>query len=147
MPSKHKPEVDLELAAAVLVDAARHDDATAGAMHNLSRRTVLRYRKRLRTDPQLAQLVASKLTELEQPSSYLPTVRETLEQALWFILQAAKNSNYRDPEMVKAIADAYGTIADIDLAREGMQQYLALLQSQHIATSSQSITGTQPALA
>lgn len=129
MPSKHKPVPDLELAAAVLVDAARYDDATAAAMHNLSRRTVLRHRKRMRTDPLLAQLVADKLKELEHPSTHLPTVQEALEQALWFVFQAARNGNYHDPEMVKAIADAYGIIADIDLAREGMRQYLALLQA------------------
>jgi len=147
MPSKHKPVPDLELAAAVLVDAARHDDATAAAMHNLSRRTVLRYRKRMRTDPLLAQLVAGKLKELEQPSSYLPTIKETLEQALWFVLQAAKNGNYRDPEMVKAVADAYGTIADIDLAREGMQHYLALLQGNQQSTRPQESRIPQPARA
>ena len=95
---------DYDRASRALAIAALEGDRKAAASEGLSDRTLRNYRKRLETDPTLAELFRSKKELLEREWAH--RIAPTLRAALDFIERASHHLNPGDPEAVHAMAGA-----------------------------------------
>lgn len=108
--------LNYERAAMILVDALYTTEQAAAEKWNVSRRTVERYLARMRTDPELSQIVASKKAERDQ--AWADQIPAALEACLLFIKQAGAKADPADPEAIHAVAGAFKLVAEIGVLRE-----------------------------
>lgn len=95
MAKRGKPQAvakkqTLQKIADVIMYAVFHGDQAAMDKFGLARRTIQRYRKRSLKEPELAQIVAYRLDQLEGAS--LPDeIEATISEALQAVRKAASN--------------------------------------------------------
>lgn len=106
------PNFDAEKACEVLLDAAFYADSEAARRHSVSRRTVINYRKRLKTDPAFAQLFTDKLQQLRQDTDWEERLPATLRSALAKMDECFRAMPARSPETLRAISEAVTVMVD-----------------------------------
>ena len=114
-----------ERAAMILVDAAYTNDERAAEMHDVSRQSVVNYRKRLETDPELVQCFARKKQLRE--AAWASSVGPTIEAITDYLLRAATKASTRDPDTIHALAGALKILADVKVTKEMLDVRLAQL--------------------
>jgi hypothetical protein len=120
---KRGPKIDLAVAARILVDAAMLGDEAAAKRHNVSTKTVSRYRALAATDDNLSKVVgqASKLASREWASD----LGAAIKGQIGFLKRAAQEADPKSPAAVHAVADALEILADVALTSEMLDARLA----------------------
>ena len=108
-----------EWKARILVEAAAiADDSAASKRLGVSRRSLIRWRNQLETDPVLAQAVAEKKAVAEK--AWLADIPAVLQSGIKFLKRAADEADPKDPAVIHAVAGAVKLLAEVQQA----QQYL-----------------------
>lgn len=115
MPGSKKKKFNVELAARVLVDAIALGDKTAADRHEVSEKTIQRYRARAKTDTTLSARVRELGKEAEHGWHFARArfLRRTLKKLDELVEQATRE----DFEQVIAAMKAAG---ELDLATEAL---------------------------
>lgn len=119
------PNFDAERAARVLVDACFMTDAEAAERHDLSRRTVLNYRKRLASDAELAQLFTAKLQEARAHEGWADDLTSTIRTAMSAVRRCANEMDPTKPSTLQALTDALRVLTEAQLALRVIDARLA----------------------
>lgn len=119
------PIFDAERACEVLLDAAFLTDGKAAEKHSVSRRTVINYRKRLRSDANFALLFTQKLNEIRAQTDWEERLPATLRKALTAAEQCFEKLPKQSPESLRAISEAVATLADALLTLRMLDARLA----------------------
>ena len=115
MAASKKKRFNTELAARVLVDAIALGDRTAADRHQVSEKTIGRYRARLKTDAELSERVQELGKEAEHGWHFARArfLRRTLKK-LDEMVQDAK------PEHFEHVIAAMKAAGELDLATEAL---------------------------
>ncbi|MGB8701392.1 MAG: hypothetical protein WCD18_18415 [Thermosynechococcaceae cyanobacterium] len=103
-----------DFAALVLVDALHLGDAKAAALHEISVRTIKRYRLRMKTDAKLAQAVTKLRQQIFVPAK--PKISGAIDAAIAFLEDAPKHLDAGNIEHVMVVAQTFKTLSEIRLA-------------------------------
>lgn len=107
------PTIDKVKAAQALIDAAVLGDTQAAKKHNVSTRTIERWRHRMDNDPQLAGFV-EEMRE-KQNQIWAAEIPVTLTACIEYVKQASQIASKTDPEAIAAIVSAIETLSDVSL--------------------------------
>lgn len=135
----------LEKRAEAIVTAAFHSDHEAAKRLDVSRRSIIRWRKQMADDPELSQIVTKKYQELREDADWIEDATRTIQQAFGFLRQAADNLDPQDPKAVEAVADAIRTISEAKLTAKVINARLAEEDRQDATTSGKNATQLVPA--
>mgnify|MGYP006429143611 FL=1 len=98
--------------AKVLVEAALTTDRDAARRHDVSRKSVYLWRKRLDTDMELQRAVADRWHEFREADTWAKDATHTIRKAQAFIRDATEALDPADPESLHAITEALSTLVD-----------------------------------
>jgi hypothetical protein len=129
-----------DFAALVIYDALILGDSFVVEKYGVNRRTVQRYRKRFKTDSILSQKVAELRKAIQEP--YKPTAKDAMDAAIGFIQDAPKHLDPSKVGDILAIAQAYKTIGEIELAGKIIDARLAQVSGQLGTTDRQMASTT-----
>lgn len=107
-------------AAAALVEASLKSDREVALAFGVSVRTVEHWRHRLKTDTELQQEYR-KMAQ-EKLSQWVSEIPDSLELAIGFIASAARAGDVTNPDMVKAITSAIGTLNEVLIVQSALQK-------------------------
>lgn len=112
-----------ELAATVLVDAAYTTDTKAAEKHDVSERSVRRWRNRLDRDEKLASLVLHKkrLAEQDWATELAPAIRASID----YLRRAAETADTSDPDVIHAVAGALKMLTSVALTKKVLDDRLS----------------------
>lgn len=101
--------------ARVLVDANAIGDSEAAKLHDISTKTIQRYRKALADDLDLADMVRLKGVEAEETWHHARSVflRRAIQKLDMLIAQATK-------EDIEKVIDALKAVGELEIAREAL---------------------------
>ena len=108
-----------ELISRILLETTVESDEVVAKRHNISRRTIQRYREQLRnvaSDTGLAQVVREKRAQMDD--SWAAKVDDVTRAGIEFILRAAREGDTQNPDMVHAIAGAMKIVTEIWATRK-----------------------------
>lgn len=130
---KTYPVADLDQIAAILVDAETTTSKDVCNKYQITRTTLSRHRAKLKTDPELLQLVTEKLKMLqvalrppEQPNAIhvIDTVYKWLRDNIPKL--------HPSPENVHAVVGAAKILRQQDMAERAMSEYINALKQQQL---------------
>jgi len=98
--------------AKTIVHAAVTTDRQAAKDMDVSRRSVIRWRDKMSTDPKLAQAVAKVWKEYRDADTWVDDATHTIRKAQAFIRDATDALNPSDPESVHAVTEALSTLVE-----------------------------------
>ena len=136
------PNLDVERAAKALVDSVFMTDREAAERHDIARRTLSRYRRRIdredeRYTPELAQLVTLKLAEARNADDWADELTDTIRTAMSFIRTACDDLDTTNPEHVGRVSDALSILMEANLAKQVIDAKLAEQGGSHGAEDQQ----------
>ena len=111
--------------AAAIVDAAFTTDQEAADQHDVSRRSIQRWRREMDENPALAENVASIYKEEIEGRDWLEEATQTVQSAFSFLRQAANNLDPSDADAVKAVSLAIQTRTAAKLTAQVINARLA----------------------
>ena len=120
--------------AAAIVDAAFTTDEEAAGQHDVSRRSIQRWRAEMEEDPKLAENVAAIYKEEIQGRDWLEEATRTVQSAFSFLRQAANELDPSDPDAVKAVSLAIQTLTEAKLTAQVINARLAEQNSEYRAS-------------
>lgn len=126
------PELNVDRAAAILVDAELLGATKAAKNWSVSEATISRYRKRLITDAELQEAVRQKKDGVDIPAPILhaPTVQEVTGDVMKFLQRAAREGDHKDPDVIHAVMGGYKLLKEVELAAKSLDAYLVALSAQ-----------------
>lgn len=110
-------------AARILLDAATIGDRAACDKHEISLRTLQRYRSRLADDQELSRAVASK--KAIQDKQWAQEIPAAIAAGIDFLKRAAQDCDSSHPDAVHAIAGAVKILSEVSLTRDVIDARLA----------------------
>jgi hypothetical protein len=105
-----------ERAAKVLADAAIIGDVTAAQKYQISTQSIKNWRKRLESDPSLAQFFDD--TKVKVENNWLAEIPQVLSAFNKFFLRAAELADPKDPRVIEAMASGVKALAGIKLTQQ-----------------------------
>lgn len=114
--------LDYRLAAIILHDAAFLGDVKAAELHNVTIRTIVRYRKRSQSDAKLSRAVAElqgKTTQIRPPQT-----TEAISALVAWVKEAPNELEYTASN-VAVVVDAIKTLSDIEITKAFVEVKLA----------------------
>ena len=108
--------LNYERAALVLVEAVYYGDRVASERWGISVRSINRYRHRLATDPELAELVRLKKEAFER--DWIEEMPAAIRAGVRFLTNAFGASDPTDPDAIHAVAGAIKILAEVGLTKE-----------------------------
>jgi len=108
MPSPYTTEKK----AKAIVDAALTTDREAASEHDISRKSLTRWRKALDTDQALQKRVTALWAEVREADTWVEDATDTIRSALSFLRGAFNDLDPSDPESVAAVTEALKTLAE-----------------------------------
>jgi len=117
-----------EQAARALAESAVFGDDVATKRHDVSLRTLQRWRERLGSDAKLAECVAEKRQALNEQwaEDLVPAIRASID----FIKRAAQEAPTNDPDMVHSIVGGFKILTDVAIAQKILDERLARQRGQ-----------------
>lgn len=106
-------EINKELAATVLIEAAYTTDEKAAARYGISLRTIQRWRSKIQTDPILAGFVATKKRAFDE--AWAEEIPVTLRKAMRFLNDAFEKADARNPAIIESVVGAIKIIAEVQM--------------------------------
>lgn len=122
----------------MLYDAAVFGDQFAVERYGITKRSISRYRTRLRTDPILSQKVFELRKGIVPPKT---SAQDAMDAALEFLEDAPKHLDRSKVSDLLAIAQTYKTIAEIELAGKIIDARLAQIPGQSGEADRQVVAG------
>lgn len=125
-------------------------DREAAEKHGLTARTVRNYRRRLETDPELAELFRSRLRVVrEEADDWLDELEHTIGKVLAAVQRCADKLNPHDPDALNALAAALRVLSETHLARRVIDARLAQQSDQPGAPDGEAVArfGATPGIA
>jgi len=117
------PNFDRDKAARILLDAIVMGDQAACDKHDISLRSLYRYRSRLEDDPELAKaVIEKKRIQDEKWADQIPTA---IASCIDFLRRASQDCKTDDPDAVHAIAGAIKIMGEVSMTREVIDARLA----------------------
>lgn len=98
------------------MDAVTMGDRAACDKHDISLRTLQRYRSRLDDDPRLAQVVAEK--KRLQDEAWADEIPSAIASCVQFLREASQQCDRKDPDAVHAISGAMKLLSEVSLTRK-----------------------------
>jgi len=117
------PNFNAEKAAMALVDALLTTDIAAAEKWEVSRRTILNWRKRLDTDPEFARLFQEKRAAVEK--EWADELPAAIRASVDFIKRSAQSTNVSDPDMLHSVAGALKILTETAAMRQLLDARLA----------------------
>jgi hypothetical protein len=109
-------EIDNNQVARILMDAVTMGDRAACDKHDISLRTLQRYRLRLEGDPDLARFVVEK--KRLQDKAWADEMPVAIASCIKFLKEASHSCDRHDPDAVHAIAGALKIMSEVSMTRE-----------------------------
>lgn len=104
--------------ARILVEADLTTDRQAAQSHDVSRSSISRWRKAAKEDPDMQELMAERWEEMRRSDSWVQDATHTIRSAQGFLRDATDELDPSDPEAVKAVENALGTLIEgLQMAR------------------------------
>jgi hypothetical protein len=119
------PNHKLENKARILVDADLLGTTQAAKRHGVARSTIKRIRDAVPNSPDLQRLATSQRAKIPELA---PHAKDVLEACTDFIRKATFEGNALDPEMVRAVTEAFKVVADARRADRALEAYLVALR-------------------
>jgi len=101
-----------ETKARAIVDAALTTDREAAEKHEVSRKSIARWRSELDTDPELQARFTELWEEVRAAGDWVEDSTDTIRSALSFLRSATDDLSPSDPEAVRAVSEAVQTLSD-----------------------------------
>lgn len=98
-------------------------DRAACDKHDISLRSLQRYRLRLEDDPGLARVVAEK--KLLQDQEWASEIPSAIASCVEFLRRASHSCDESNPDAVHAIAGAVKILGEVSMARQVIDSRLA----------------------
>jgi len=117
------PNFNAEKAAMALVDALLTTDIAAAEKWEVSRRTILNWRKRLDTDPEFSRLFQEKRAAVEK--EWADELPAAIRASVDFIKRSAQSTNVSDPDMLHSMAGALKILTETAAMRQLLDARLA----------------------
>lgn len=111
MPRAYNPE----RISMVLADAQIRGDEAAAKLHDVSIRTVVRYRKQLETDQDLARHVAKRMGVLDE--DWGEAAREFLREAIAKLKEMVKTA---PADQIRDVTGAVKIVGELQIVREAI---------------------------
>lgn len=108
MPSRYTTDQK----AKAIVDAALTTDREAASEHDVSRKSLTRWRKALDTDQALQKRVTELWADVREADTWVEDATGTIRSALSFLRTAMNELDPSDPESVEAVTGAIQTLAE-----------------------------------
>jgi len=108
MPSPYTTEKK----AKAIVDAALTTDREAASEHDISRKSLTRWRKALDTDQALQKRVTALWAEVREADNWVEDSTHTIRTAFSFLRTAMNELDPSDPDAVTAVTQAISSIAE-----------------------------------
>lgn len=93
-----------ELVSEILITSAYEGDETASQKYGVSRRSIIRWRIKMDTDPKLASLVARKVRLHE--ASWADDAPGAIRDCIAFIRKSTVSANPGDPDVIYSMSGA-----------------------------------------
>jgi len=125
------PRIDLHAAARLLVEADLFGDDVAAKRHNVSDKTVRRYRKLQQTCPELGQLVREKAAagiealHGDPDGDWCKDLGPAIREQIAFLRKAAQAVDPSDPKAIYSVAGALKILADVALTSRVLDARIA----------------------
>ena len=117
------PNVDPERVAQIVVDASLIGDEAAAKRHNVSTKTVGRYRDLAQSDEVVSKLVAAKWEAADKDWSV--GLSSAIKAQIEFLNRAATSASHTDPEVIREVTGALKTLADVALTSRMLDARIA----------------------
>lgn len=112
---KRGPKIDPEFIARVVVDATLLGDGTAAKRHNVSTKTVQRYREMAQSDANVSKLVSALWAAADK--DWGKGLASALRGQIEFLNRATEKADPSNPEAITAVTGALETLADVALTK------------------------------
>lgn len=109
-------QFNYERAAYVLVDALTMGDKAAAKKWDVSIRTIERWRSLLQEDQLLAEFFAKR--QKDRTDAWASEIPQALVAILSYISEAGREADRKCPETMKAMAQAFKVIADVEMSKQ-----------------------------
>jgi transposase-like protein len=113
-----------ETKARAIVDAALTTDREAAEKHDLSRKSIERWRGELDTDPELQARFTELWEEVRAAGDWVEDATDTIRTALSFLRTAMDELDPSDPDAVRAVTEAIGTLAESKIMADVVDERL-----------------------
>lgn len=117
------PNFDRDKAARILCDAVVMGDRAACDKHEISLRSLQRYRQKLDGDPELSQVVAQK-REI-QDKAWGDEIPAAIASCITYLKGAAQACKSDDPDAVHAVAGALKILSEVSMTKQVIDARLA----------------------
>jgi hypothetical protein len=114
----------IETKARAIVDAALTTDREAAEKHEVSRKSIERWRSELDTDPELQARFTELWEEVRAAGDWVEDSTDTIRTALSFLRTAMNELDPSDPEAVEAVTEALNTLVEAKLTVEVVDERL-----------------------
>jgi len=105
-------QINIDVAAQALVDAIFSSDKEAAKKHEVSVRTIRRWRERAKYDEDLSLKVRELKNEIE--TAWIDTINPAIVSGVRYLQRAAKKANEIDAETIVAITGAVKAMSDVE---------------------------------
>ena len=113
-----------ETKARAIVDSALMTDREAAEKHDLSRKSIERWRRELDTDPELQARFTELWEEVRAAEDWVEDATDTIRTALSFLRTAMDELDPSDPDAVRAVTEAIGTLAEAKVMADVVDERL-----------------------
>jgi seryl-tRNA synthetase len=110
----------LEKKARTLVDASLKTDREAAEKNDVSRKSIQRWRKDLRTDEELQARFAELWETVREAEDWAEDATDTIRTACSFLRTAFEDLDPSDPEAVEAVTKALRTLAEASMVKDAI---------------------------
>jgi hypothetical protein len=100
-------------------------DREAAEKHDLSRKSIERWRSELDTDPELQARFTELWEEVRAAGDWVEDATNTIRTALSFLRTAMDELDPSDPDAVRAVTEAIGTLAEAKLMADVVDERLS----------------------
>ena len=121
-------KVDHPRVALILVEALFFGEKRTAKHWDITTRTIRNYRYMLESNDELSAIFHAKRSEFE--SDWAHRIPTAIIAGIDFISEAAKEADPKDPFVIKAIADAIKTLAEVGIMKEIMDARLSSYDSE-----------------
>jgi transposase-like protein len=121
--------------AKILVESSLTTDQDTARRHDVSRRSIIRWRKALDTDMALQRAVAMRWQEFREADTWADDATHSIRKAQAFIRDACEQMDPSDPEALDAVTRALSTLVDATQMARIIDARLADQNSQHRASA------------
>ena len=130
-----------EYKAKCIVQAAITTDRAAAKRLDVSRSSIIRWRKAMETDPALAKAVADVWHEYREADTWVEDATDTIRKAQAFIRDATDRLDAADPDAVLAITEALSTLVEATQMARIIDARLAKQNPDDRAENRQNVAG------